>query len=504
VEGKIVVYSDQTGLGKIITPERKKYNFSVDDWDEYEAMPGVGLVIRFEPEGIHARHVTLAENGGSAPEPEDAAQKPAPPPSEKGSGESEKPQNEPAEPLSGSLEASMDVEECIRMHFTDILRRIDDNRELMRENRRLDFIRMHRFLTTAYNNLIEIDHSFENYELAEVRQQMLEAYDTYRDFRAKTAYIQNAYQHVFLNRQMRYKELRAKLELNKAQIAKLSESAKNREQEIREKSAKLKTLAPQSDEYIYLFNEIKILKRAMVDAIHEVAKLTEENHLYVEMLDNFYKMHYDRFKKSFGAFVENHDALLRKIQDVLAYRFDALMWKKANRSKPIQNFFAQAGITDEFSAITYLKYYLKTLDTSKLNQQNQELLELLQYLEQRTRKRVVCIDADTEFLGLVKEALGEIDREIRVHLSTRPEAVLPDLKNIRPNVLIVDPKMRGIDLEGVLGYARKAVPELEVAFFGKRINRELLMKAKEYNVAAIIPKTPHKGELQEQFRQYLE
>ncbi|WP_456451894.1 hypothetical protein [Hydrogenimonas sp.] len=505
MEGKIVVYSDQTGLGKIITPERKKYNFSVDEWDEYDTMPAIGQTILFEPEGINARHVRLMEKGAT----QDAPPEPAPRPVESDAPKQapnflpEAPKPEDETPPTG-LEASMEVEACIQMHFADILKRIAENRDLMRENRRLDFVRMHRFLNTAYNNLIEIDHSFENYELAEVRQQLLEAYDTYRDFKAKTAYIQNAYQQVFLNKQMRYKELRAKLELNKAQIAKLSESAKNREQEIREKSQKLKSLAPQSEEYIYLFNEIKILKRAMVDAIHEVAKLTEENRLYVEMLDNFYKMHYDRFKKAFGEFVESHDALLRKIQDVLAYKFDAMMWKKANRSKPIQNFFAQAGITDEFSAITYLKYYLKTLDTSKLNQQNQELLELLQYLEQQTKKRVVCIDDDTEFLALIKEAFGEIDRDIRVSLSTRPETVLPDLKNLQPNVLIVNPELRGIDLEGVVGYARKTVPDLEVAFFGKRINRELLMRAKEFNVAAIIPKTLHKQELTEQLRQYIE
>ena len=503
MEGKIVVYSERTGMGKIITPQKKKYNFTVDEWNDYETVPAIGGVVRFEPDGINARNVAPipGRDGETAPLSSGSRQTRADETALPGALPSA-----PGESCEGpyGLEPSMDVEACIQIHFADILGRIADNRELIRENRRLDLVRMHRFLTTAYNNLIEIDHSFENYELAETRQQLMEAYGIYRDFRAKTSYIQNAYQHVFLNKQMRYKELRAKLDLNKAQIAKLSESAKNREQEIRDKNRRLKTLSSQSEEYIYLFNEIKILKRTMVDAIHEVAKLTEENRLYIDMLDNFYKMHYDRFKKSFGEFVESHDALLRKIQDVLAYKFDSLMWKKANRSKPIQNFFAQAGITDEFSAITYLKYYLKTLDASKLNQQNQELLELLQYLEQQTKKRVVCIDEDGEFLTLVKEAMGEIDRNIKVTLSTRPETVLPDLKNIRPNVLILNPEMRGIDPDAVIGYAKKSVPDLEVAFFARRINRDLLLRAKECNAAAIIPKTLHKQELIEQFRQYIE
>ena len=504
MEGKIVVYSSETGLGKIITPEKKKYNFSIDEWNEYDAMPEIGAVVRFEPEGINAREIVLASSAPAAsPKPET----PAPEPAE----ERKTPQKRGGEKRGGTkpsdtssaLESSMEVEECIQMHFAPILKRIDENARLLEENRRLDFLRMRRFLNTAYNNLIEIDHSFENYELAEVRQQLYEAYDTYRDFRSKTAYIQNAYEQVFLSKQIRYKELRAKLELNKAQIAKLNESATNREKEVREKSKKLSALSPQSEEYIYLFNEIKLLKRAMVDAIHEVAKLTEENRLYIDLLDNFYKMHYQRFREAFDDFVRTHDAKLRKIQDVLAYKFDAMMWAKANRSKPIQKFFAEAGITDEFSAVTYLKYYLKTLDASKLNEQNQELVELLHYLEQQTKKRILCIDEDTEFLMTVKQVLGEIDRDIKVTLTTRPESVLPDLKNLRPNILILDPTMRKVDVESVVNYARKSVPDVEVAFFARRINRELLMAAKRLNAAAIIPKTSIRQELEEQFRQYI-
>ncbi len=507
MQGKIIVYSDQTGIGKIITPEKMKYNFNVDEWNDYETTPAVGLIVSFEPQGINACDITVeagrekstTNDGDKTPPGQNRQGVPASVPKERKSS-SGVGEDEPV----WLLEFDMDVDACIQMHFSDTRRRIDENRTLLEESRRLDFIRMRRFLMTAYNNLIEIDHSFENYELAEVRQELLDAYDAYRDFKSKTDYIQNAYEQVFLNKQSRYKELRAKLELNKSQIAKLTESAANLEAEIKQKSKRLENLPKESEEYIYLFNEIKILKRSMVDSIHEIAKLTEENRLYIELLDNFYKAHYDRFKKSFEEFVQTYDALMRKIQDVLAYRFDSLMWKKANSSKPIQTFFAKAGIYDEFSAVTYMKYYLKTLDSSKLNQQNQELVDLMQYLEAQTRKRIVCIDDDTLFLRMAKESLHEIERGIKVHITTRAEAILPDLKNIQPDILIVNPKMRGIETESVIEYARKVVPDIEIAFFAKRISRELLLYAKQYNIAAIIPKTVNKNELEEQFRQYLD
>ncbi len=501
LQGKIIVYSDQTGIGKIITPERKKYNFNVDEWDDYETTPEVGQIVSFETEGINALKINVTKNAEpSAKTAETRKEQESVKDEIQEVTETQLGEQEPA----WLIESDMDVEACIQMHFSDIRKRVTNSRELLGENRRLDFIRMQRFLTTAYNNLIEIDHSFENYELAEIRQELFDANSAYRSFKSRTDYLQNAYENVFLNKQSRYKELRAKLELNKSRIAKHTESAANLEQEIKQKSENLKELNSRTEEYIYLFNEIKILKRSMVDAIHEIAKLTEENRLYIDLLDNFYKMHYDSFKKSFEEFTETYDSLMRKIQDVLAYRFDSLMWKKANRSKPIQSFFAKAGIHDEFSAVTYMKYYLKTLDSSKLNRQNQELMELMQYLEAQTKKRLVCIDDDTEFLGMVKSALGEIDREIKVVLSTRPETVLPDLKNIQPHILIINPMMRGVESESIIEYARKIVPDIEIAFFAKRISRELLLYAKQCNTAAIIPKTLHQNELGEQLREYID
>ncbi len=511
MQGKIVVYSDQTGIGKIITPEHRKYNFTIDAWNEYDTLPQIGQQVTFEPEGINAFDIALASKSAKS-QAQSAAVNTTPPskkvpPKEPAPSKEKSNVKETSQDKSGttaSLEPTLDVESAIQIHFHDILQSIAQNKELLEENRRLDFIRMNRFLTTAYNNLIEIDHSFENYALAEVRQQLLDAYDRYRTFRAKSAHIQNAYEQVFLKKQVRYKEIRARLELNRSQIAQLNENAKNRNAEIEEKNKRLRTLDPKSEAYIYLFNEIKLLKRTMVDAIHEVGKLTEENRLYIDLLDNFYKLHYDNFRITFEKFTKENDAMLRKIQDVLAYRFDAMLWKRANASKPIQNFFAQAGITDEFSAVTYLKYYLKSLDTSKLNTKNQELLDLLNYLEQQAKKRILGIDDDIEFLTLVRTTIGEIDRDIKVTLASRPETVLPNLRNLQPSILILNPEMHGIDAEAVVGYARNVVPDIEVALFSRRISRKFLMQAKELGATAIIPKTLHRQELLEQFRQYID
>jgi len=499
VEGKIVVYSSETGLGKIITPQKKKFNFTVDDWDDYDTMPTVGLPIRFTPDTIHARHVTPAEGESAsadsrpAENPQDTKERTTPPAT---ATDEETPTEEAHEP-------EVDIETTIQLHFDDILKKIDADRALLNETRRLDFLKMRRFLETAYNNLTEIDHRFENVSLTEIRRQLTDAYEIYRQFKKRTTYLSKAYEQVFLNRQRRYKELRAKIEINKNRIAALTDTISRHENDVKEKGERLKKLKPQSDEALYLTNEIKILKRALVDAIHEVGKLTEENRLYAELLDSFYKAHYDRFKKLFTEFVETHEALLRKAMDVLAYRFDAMMWEMANRSEAIQRFFFEAGITDEFSSITYLKYYIKTLDTSKLNEENRQLLDLLKYLEAKSRYRILCLDDDNDFLSLIRQVIHEIDRDISVILAARPEQAAIDLKSGRFDIVIVNPEIRGMDVDHLLRMIKERLPEAEVAFFAKKINRTLLLKAKQHNIAAIIPKTLSKEELHDQFVQYL-
>jgi len=70
MEGKIVVYSSETGMGKIITPDKKKFNFSIDEWNEYDLMPKLGMVVHFTPDGINACDISAITNDAKPEEEE--------------------------------------------------------------------------------------------------------------------------------------------------------------------------------------------------------------------------------------------------------------------------------------------------------------------------------------------------------------------------------------------------------------------------------------------------
>jgi len=75
----------------------------------------------------------------------------------------------------------------------------------------------------------------------------------------------------------------------------------------------------------------------------------------------------------------------------------------------IKEHFIKAGINDDFSTETYIKYYL----TSKASQEHQELYKLQEYFEEQKRKVILCFDDEPAFLTLVKNTIVKIDKKNR-------------------------------------------------------------------------------------------
>lgn len=514
MQGKIIVYSAETGLGKIITQEKKKFNFSVDDWDEYETMPAIGQIVSFIPESIRAQNITLLDPPKN--------EQPAAPPTEIPS--TSTPVAEPesqvvdlssvstpgaaaAEPENGSINAielSMEVDECIKTYFANIILATHGHDTIKPGSHELDFLRMKRFLLTAYNNLIEIDQGLENKELSVRKNNLLEIHKVYLEFESKVSYVKRAYEIVFLKRQAGYKRLHERIERNKNEIGRLGGIAQSQDELIKSKSKQLSQLAPKSEAATTIRDELKILKRTMVDAIHQMGTLTESNRIAVELLDNFYKMHYDRFTQEFSRFVEATRSKLLTIQNHLAYKFDTLLWLQANKSKAIGRFFQEASITDEFSAVTYLRYYIKSLDTSKLNEQNQELLGLLGYLEEQAQRKIYCVDEDIDFLMQFKSVLVKTDKDLRIRLCSRESSITKDLRQFNAYTLIINPQMRRMHAGDIIKTARAINPNIEIICFVSTLSKETLTVAKKNECNALYLKSYSETKMAEQIKQLLE
>ena len=60
--GKILFFNANDGKGIIITSAKEKIGFSVEDWDDFETMPTLGLEVSFVYENSSAYHIVSLEN----------------------------------------------------------------------------------------------------------------------------------------------------------------------------------------------------------------------------------------------------------------------------------------------------------------------------------------------------------------------------------------------------------------------------------------------------------
>jgi len=519
MKGKILSYDHKSNTGKITTEDGVNIDFSIKEFIETKKIPEVGKKVLFDYFNNKAYNIIYDEVntlllGKKKEKNSDSNKENSDKKEGNGSKDSEnlntkkpkKDENDSSIPNSNQedLLEPIDVKTSINRYFSSVINETNNNQELLKFINTLDYIKVKRFLMTAYNNLVEIDCSFENVELSKIRKKLNEVYDTYKNFKKNTSCVQVSYEVIFLNNHPKQKELLKKLQTNKDKIFRLNCIVEKMETAIKKRNHKISQLTDkQSNSYKKLYNEIKVLKRNMVDAIHEIATLKDLNHEYINEIKIFYETHYGEFEEYFNEFIEIYEPQLKKILDVIAFQFNKKIWQKAKQSEVIKDYFKKADVKDDFNALTYLRYYLRSLDESKLSKKHQELYELLNYLEDQKTRTILCLDDDPNFLSLLKDTVKQIDKNTTITPSTRIEIAISNFKKLSPNVLIINPDMKGLNFVEMINYVQNHIPDIEIAFFTAKINKNLLLRAKHFNVTAIIHKTNQEENLIKQLQKYL-
>ena len=85
--GRIIFYNPHAGTGKILTKVGRKFDFSVNEWEDFDVLPETGVMVSFTAQGEKA--VAIGAQGGAAapakkpsavPEPEKKTAAPPPRP----------------------------------------------------------------------------------------------------------------------------------------------------------------------------------------------------------------------------------------------------------------------------------------------------------------------------------------------------------------------------------------------------------------------------------------
>ena len=386
--GTIIFYNLDDGSGLILSEEKDKYKFDITMWDDSDNLPSIGLKIEaiLEDKNIKSiiKYVKKEKNSNidtSIHEVKDIILD----------------SNGDCEILNAKLDPDLYSAKTVPENFIDTTMKnfflplqetVDKykNYELNSKEESLDYFMIKRFLFTAYNNLLELDSSLANGSLTEVYKNIQNINSIHDVYKKSYMYPKIAFSTIFL-RYTRYKEAKKRLKKNISDMQNIEISLSAMEFEIKQKVSELDAMEKEDDNLIAIREDIKHLKSLYVDAIDKMGSLREENEILLPITDEYFELFFEKFSEQFISSYEKNMQNLISILNSMAFLFDRLMWDKASHSKVIKKHFEESNIPYPYSSLTFLRYYLKTLNKSKLSEENKKLFELLKYLESKKVKK---------------------------------------------------------------------------------------------------------------------
>lgn len=278
------------------------------------------------------------------------------------------------------------VDEALQNYFNSVDFLMSKQPKTPDAKAQLDYFLSRRFLITAYNNLKNLDSALHDHkdikEKLKVLQDLHKAYHTVND---KTSVPEVAFEMIFLRSQPEYIQYIQDKENWINRIAVLATMSESLYPEIQQREAELKKLAKNDKNRIELEDSIKPLRTNYVDAIHEKAVLTEKLAKMKDLKAIYTEKYFDSFASELSQLSKEYKKVLVKILNNKASELDHEIWKQASKSKLIREHFNDAGIEGDYTTMTYLGYYLNTLDKRQLGDEHLELFKFFNYLKEQQK-----------------------------------------------------------------------------------------------------------------------
>lgn len=214
---------------------------------------------------------------------------------------------------------------------------------------KIDYFKLRRFLSSAINNLKEMDHSLLSGTLGILYNDVESLFDFYANFESKTKIASVVFERDFLNSIPEYKYLR-----HEKEDAELSK--RNCESAISATEKKLENLKDlDSDEF-------KKLRGKMADNLHALSVAKDKVTLLNDKLSVYYNHLKGRFIDIFELEKAQSTKALQLIINTKSVYLDHLLWHQAEKSLPIQRFFKKSDIKGDYDTKTYIEYYMRNIN----------------------------------------------------------------------------------------------------------------------------------------------
>ncbi len=506
MQGKILSVDIADNSAVLSDEEDNHLSFSLDDCVGFDELPRVGEFVKYGMNGgeiFFVEPLSIDYDSRNDFSNEDVSYERTPQKDYIQPKEKKKSQD-----IQFNIPVTVPLKQCIDEYFEDITYSIHQYEAQFEDYEELDYILMKRFLNTAYNNLSDMDSTFMDEELSELRSDLNALDKIYTNLIKKDGVPQIAFEKIFLDRQIVYKTNKKRLDTNTSEIFTLESSLKSLERYINDIEKTLSEYVLSKEIIEEKKKELKRHRTYYVDSLHKLANIKSENVKLLESTQSFQKKYEEAFILLFEEESQKKYAFLRRQLDGYAYVFDQMMWEKAEKSSSILSFFKKAHIEDEFSSKTFLKYFIKTLDEAKMSKELRKLQELLWYLESRAKLRVLLVEENSQDRNSLKHLIRSFDKEYSVDSIDKPRSVyyrnnLKDLDLIFVDYNIKNPQIIEF-LEMLKVRLKQTKSNAMICVMSKKITKEMLINLKKIEIENILSLSIDKNTLEKNIKNIID
>lgn len=390
------------------------------------------------------------------------------------------------------IKVTMTIKASILQYFSQAEEVLKTFEHYLNRHRELDFLKMRGFLRTTYNSLNDIDHNFKSKGMVGAFSSMEKVGAVYDDFAVKSSNGSKSYYVVFLQQQERYTLFESLLQNNLDEIKYLREQALGFKENVQKKKDELGFVTLHSANYNEKQEQLKQLKRRENTTLVRMGEVKEQNEIIDDLLSEFRDTYQTQFNLMYDKYTQTLKPRLLTILNAMAFEFDIKIWLQANNSAMIKTFFQHTKEIDTINSKTYLSYYLKHLDQSKLNEEHRELQTLLEYLNESTPINCVIYMPDEHELNNLEKTLLADDNGLLIHAYCNAKVALVQTFSVRINILILDLEADESILENFLSLYRKNSKQLQVKakimLMCNEANQECIAKAELLGADSLMEK----------------
>lgn len=371
----------------------------------------------------------------------------------------------------------------------------------------LDFLLIKRFLNTAYNNLRDIDSTFMDEYLLELRNDLKVLESVYQKFHKKNSVPEVAYETIFLEQQATYQSYKKRMDTNISELYTLKSTVKSLENQIKDIKKEINhctiTKIIKAKEI-----DLKRYNTYYIDSIHRSGNLKDENIQLKESLDRFEEKFIDEFVSEYGDEAKKYDQFIREQLDGYAYEFDKKMWEAAEVSSSIRSFFKRANIDDDFSSKTFLKYFIKGLDETMFSKEHKRLYSLLEYLEGRAKVRILIVSENFKEADYIKHLVRSFDKEYSVEVSDKPRSSYYRRDLSKLDIVFVDISIKNPTIYEFIDMIKKrfiqANSHAVLCVTSNSFTKENLVQLKERDINYLLATNLSDSELQSNIKEIID